>query len=349
MVSKSEFTEIVQEYLTAKYPEIEETYCKLIYKNNAELYGIVIKNDSSNISPVIYIDDFYDQILNGYPLDYICGQIGSIFEDSRQPQIDISWFTDIKKVKEMLSVKLISQNGNQQLLSEVPHFEYGDLAGIYQVDLGRNFTEAGASITIKNEHMKAWNISAEQLHQYAMQKMGSKEFTISSMADIFRNNFLGAGAFEINDSDLPDLQMYMLTSTDMRNGASGILNSNLLQSLSEKLGSDLIVLPSSIHEVILLPDRNFDFNELVEMVTDINQSVVNPEDRLSNNVYSYDSKEKVLCQGAEKKPMQIKICNMDQKLERISVLGKLKSHQSSLHTSDKDTQAKEHSQRQTER
>lgn len=349
MVSKSEFAETIQEYLLAKYPEIEETYYKLIRKNNVELYGVVIKDYSSNILPVIYIDNFYEQILNGVPLEHVCGQIGAFFEDNRQPQTDLSWFTDIKKIKEMLTVKLISQKGNQQFLSDVPHFEYGDLAGIYQVDLGRNFTEAGASITVKNEHMKLWNISAEQLHQYAMQNMESKEFMIGSMADIFRNNFLGAGAFEKNDSDLPDPQMYVLTSADMRNGASGILNSNLLQSFSEKLGSDLVILPSSIHEVILLPDRGQDYNELIEMVTDINQREVEPEDRLSNNVYSYDSKEKVLCQGAEKKPMQIKICNIDQKLEQNSVLGKLRSHQSSLHKPDKDIQVKEHSQRQTER
>lgn len=349
MVSKSEFAETIQEYLLTKYPEIEETYCKLIHKNNAELYGIIIKSYSSNVSPVIYIDNFYEQKLNGASLDHVCGQIGAIFEASRQPQTDLSWFSDIKKVKEMLTVKLISQKGNQQLLSDVPHFEYGDLAGIYQVNLGRNFTEAGASITVKNEHIKIWNISAEQLHQYAMQNMESKEFIIRSMADIFRDNFLGAGDFEVNDAGLPVTQMYVLTNTDMRNGASGILNSNLLQSLSEKLGSNLVILPSSVHEVILLPDHNFDYNELIEMVTDINQMEVEPEDRLSNNVYFYDSKEKVLCQGAEKKPMQIKICNMDQKLEQNSVLGKLRSHQSSLHKPDKDIQVKEHSQHQTER
>ena len=54
MVSINEFSETVQEYLLARYPEIEKIYCKPVHKNsNVVLHGIAVKDHSSNVSPMI--------------------------------------------------------------------------------------------------------------------------------------------------------------------------------------------------------------------------------------------------------------------------------------------------------
>ena len=89
--------------------------------------------------------------------------------------------------------------------------------------------------------------------------------------------------------------MYVLSNWDTLNGAAALLDAKTMEDISQKLGGDFIVLPSSIHEVIVLPaDVEMDRRDLEAMVQDVNAGEVAPEDRLSDHVYMYDSKEKEL-------------------------------------------------------
>jgi len=89
--------------------------------------------------------------------------------------------------------------------------------------------------------------------------------------------------------------MYVLSNADKLNGAAAILDSKTMEDISEKLGGDFIVLPSSIHEVIVLPvNEDMDRQTLEAMVQDVNAGQVAPEERLSDHVYMYDSQAKEL-------------------------------------------------------
>ena len=99
--------------------------------------------------------------------------------------------------------------------------------------------------------------------------------------------------------------MYVLTNADKMNGANSILDAKTMEDISEKIGGDFYILPSSLHEVIILPDTpEMDKDYLEHMVQDINAGQVAPEDKLSDHVYMYDSVEKEIVL-ADKMPERV--------------------------------------------
>lgn len=100
-------------------------------------------------------------------------------------------------------------------------------------------------------------------------------------------------------------EQYVLTNIAQINGATAILYPNLLQEIGEATQSNFFILPSSIHEVILMKD-NGDMNaeELQRMVMEINRTQVAPEEVLSDEVYSYDYRQQKLTMATS--PIQTK-------------------------------------------
>ena len=92
-----------------------------------------------------------------------------------------------------------------------------------------------------------------------------------------------------NDSGIPpEADMYVISNETRINGAVSMLYETELHELAEKLGSDLYILPSSIHEVIAVSATGGDPEELAQMVEDVNMGQVEIGERLSNQVYHYD-------------------------------------------------------------
>ena len=122
--------------------------------------------------------------------------------------------------------------------------------------------------------------------------------------------------------------MYVLSNADKLNGAAALLDAKTMEDISEKLGGDFVVLPSSIHEVLLVKDDgNASLPELKNMVEEVNATQVAPEEKLTDSVYHYDSKEHVF-ELAEKFEARQKAKEADissEKEEKTSVLGELKA------------------------
>lgn len=90
--------------------------------------------------------------------------------------------------------------------------------------------------------------------------------------------------------DVPDT-MFVLTNDTKVNGAAAILNDDTRQEIADKVG-DFYVLPSSIHETLIIPkDAGMELRDLEQMVQEVNQTQVAPQERLSDHVYEYDAKK----------------------------------------------------------
>lgn len=347
MLSINEFGEAVQDYLLKRYPEIAEIAIRPVTKNNGlVLHGMSIKKRDSNISPIIYLDSFYQQFREKeFTLDEVCNQIAMFYQQDNTPDLDLSWFSYYGQCRGKLTVKLVGIEENRELLKDAAHFEFGDLAGIYQIDLQNVFPAMGHStITVRNEHIAMWNIPDKQVYIDAILNLYYKEeYKITGLMDIIAGAIPENAAWDFGAVEKPIMEMYMLSNHDMCNGAAGMLRMDLLQDFSEQIGKNLVILPSSLHEVILVPeDQETDMKTLLDMVTSINRDVVDKEDFLSNNVYFYDRKTHEMYQGAEKRLMQIKIPVNEKTAEKISVLGKLKENQGKIQQNEKNIS--EHSQ-----
>ena len=86
----------------------------------------------------------------------------------------------------------------------------------------------------------------------------------------------------------PERSMWIISNERGTNGAASMLYENELHKLSVQLGTDLFILPSSIHEVIAVPADDLEPEELAQMVSEINMGQVELGERLSNQVYYYD-------------------------------------------------------------
>ena len=190
-------------------------------------------------------------------------------------------------VKERLMVELISGQGNEALLKTVPHSSFEDMQVVYRF---ANLDSTGQStdILIDNKMMDFFGITEDQLYRDAMEyapvNMPVRMETITEALEVDEDP-------EMTDSS--GSMLYVATSESGFLGASVLTYPGFMDQAAEKLEGDFYILPSSIHETILLKDNGLmTVKELEEMVRSINRTEVSPEEHLSDHVYHYDCMEK---------------------------------------------------------
>ena len=142
---------------------------------------------------------------------------------------------------------------------------------------------AHATIKVSHKMLELWDISFEEVYHRAYLNFMKEEATISSMADVMSE----LGYEEIGELDI---NLYILTNESRIHGATMILRESLLKELTVKFNSDLIVIPSSVHELLLVPILDsyfFDKDMFDNMVQEVNQSQVDPVEVLSDHIYLY--------------------------------------------------------------
>ena len=200
--------------------------------------------------------------------------------DETMKKLDL---TDYSKMKELLTLQLLSSNGNGYKLDDVPYRKVEDMTLIYRFDLG-DTGNGRTTILVTNDMIRRYDIDEEQLHQDAMSAtVNNRPASLRNMAEVLS---IGDG-----EGSSP---LWVATVDGGMNGASVIQYPGFLDQAARTLGSDFFVLPSSIHEVLLYQDDGtIGRKDLEEMVQSINEFEVAPADRLSDFVYHYDSKERV--------------------------------------------------------
>lgn len=270
-----------------------------VFKNNGlELTGLVIMEEGKTAAPTIYLDDFYAEYTSGRQMGGIIEEIASIYEDNRNKmEMDFSFFADYNLVKPRIMYKILNYEANRKLLTDIPFKTYMDLAVVFYVLIDHDSIGNG-SVLIHNSHMQIWDVDADEIYAAAVINTPRlMPYRFSSMENVVEEIFGTQDAIDFLESDeMSSHDMYVLTNTRKLFGASCLLYDNLLKRISDKLKSSLYIIPSSIHEVIIIPKKVFphDKNELVEMVRNINANEIAVVDMLSDNVYEYDRKSETI-------------------------------------------------------
>lgn len=281
--------------------ETSITLHPIIKNNNVTLDGLTIQEQSVNISPTIYLNYYYEDYQKGKKLTTIRDEILQAYQNSRSSEnMDLSFFTDYQKVKYRIVYKIIHYEKNKKLLENIPHFPYLDFAIVFCCLLLNN-PGGNATILIHNHHLDYWHITAKQLFSLAQKNTPTLLPTeIKSMEDILKEYcselpvFTDAG-LQSSCIQTPSVPMYVLTNTVKLFGASCILYPQVLSDFAQKMQSDLYVIPSSIHEVLLIPAREEkDSRYFNHMIQDVNSSQVQDEEILSDHVYYFSRKDGLL-------------------------------------------------------
>jgi len=296
------------------FPETENwsIIAQQVMKNNdTKLEGIVIMQPDKRVSPTFYVNRYYnDGFMPEATAQAICKEY--MQQKGRNLNAMEVLVRNIKcydKMQDKICYKLINTEMNKEFLKDVPHIRFNDdLSLCFYIQL-----DPEATVTINNQFINVWNLNEDnvleelyikanfnmmRLHPPVLDNMAHVLGYISDADDVAElEAFKG-----MEESNFP---MYVLTNETKILGAStlaynhGCILEDCRQAIEIRTGQhikNLIVIPSSIHEVVIMPaDDVEDVLELKETILDVNRTQVEPHEILSNNVFGY-SKENGLVQ-----------------------------------------------------
>ena len=243
-----------------------------VTKNNGtRRTGILFKQEDSNLAPTIYLEEFYQKYLKGQQVPDLADSICSIYQEIRvKKTCDCQNLFDFNHVKEHIVYKLIRRDANEELLKQIPYEPFLDLAVVYYIQID-NTRFGSAAIQIRNEHLRYWRVEKEEMRRFA-EKNTPRIYPVQ-IRQIVRF-------------------MYVATNEQCSLGAAVMRYPDFREKVRGMIRGDFYILPSSIHEVILVPESfGLEPERMQEMVKEINQTRVAPEEVLSDSVYYFDGEE----------------------------------------------------------
>lgn len=301
MMDYEMFKEIVREKIKDYMPpEYENAAVDILAVNkvNGKRDALALRKPGERVAPNLYLDDFYKDYKQCDDLEMTLRNMaerytGAAERAAKELKVDMS------RMKDRVTMMLVNTEQNKEMLADMPHREFQDLSVIYRYVVAQD-EQGVASFKVTNAIMEQAGMTPEELFQHASENT-KKMFPpkIASMEDVMLDMMKGddipdeladelVGFFDTEKD--PKESMWLIGNRSGVNGAVSMLYDENLHSLAEKMGTDLYIIPSSVHEVLAVSVEMGSGNpeELAEMVQQVNMSSVELEDRLSNNVYHYD-------------------------------------------------------------
>lgn len=286
MLNYEEFKKEILKRVREEAGEDAEVEITVIQKNNGTpKEAIAFSDKENNLQPLIYLESIYSQYCAGAELSVCVGFTVEVYRSVMGVDIDTA-YKDWKTVRNKIEMAVINKAWNADTISGIPHRDFLDLVLYCRVIIDKN--ENGVASTIVRSHMLSeWGISEEELWEAAFSNLKTEEFDIKDVNEVLGFIFREGGLSGTLDKNEFEPVLYVLTNKYQNRGAVGMLRTDLLEKFAEQGGCDLYILPSSIHEVLLLKDDEMPVDELRRMVRSVNRGVVDEMDRLSDEVYHY--------------------------------------------------------------
>lgn len=287
-----DFIETVKEHIKEVIQKQVHVYPVL--KNNGAVYdGLVIIDPILNISPTIYLNPYYHRYLEGVSMEDIFEDILKTYQENLpDSDFDVSLFQDFAKAKERIVMKLINASKNETLLTKVPHILIYDLAIVFLCNVS-DFVNEFATILIYNHHLSLWDVDTQDLYEIAqLNTPNLLRPQLDNLHDVYKY---------ITEDTLPyldDLDVNIMTNHLKIHGATCMVYPKLLDEISDIYEDDIIIIPSSIHEILLFPKENipngYSLEELNTIIEDINETQLTDDEILSDHIYWYHRDSKTI-------------------------------------------------------
>jgi len=292
----------IRNYLPPEYENADFQVVQKNKNNGVQLIGVQVNLPGKDLSPIIYVEQFFDEIRQGEPVDEVMNRFARCVEKSgRAPFMDSGIdLMNYDSLKEHLAIKLVNTQTNRKMLQEMPHENIEDLSVICYVDFPVDSREGKATMEVRNQYLSIWNIDEKALFQQA--RANTQPINTPVLQTMFGTwkslfdedacvkNLLDENTTEFGLSSHETA--YILTNMEMKYGAAMITQPEVLNKLEQLFPEGFYVLPSSVHEVLIVPDNGeMELKMLGEMVREVNKNEVERQEVLSDRVYSYD-KEK---------------------------------------------------------
>lgn len=264
--------------LTGKGESIRRV--RVLKNNGVKLDGFSCCVEGRREQPTVYVNHYFSGYMRPEDLKKLAEQILKVQKESLLARGgELLQVLKYENMKGRIFYRLISREMNEELLRDVPHLLWLDLAIVFYLKIPEEIID-NATALIHNSHMEQWGIDIKELYRTAAENMAGIPVMLEPMEQILRDCGL----------DSKTSGMYVLGIRGREYGAAVMLNPGVLRMCFERIGEEYYVLPSSIHEVILLPASCSDSaSELEGLVREVNESCISREDYLSGHVYRYIS------------------------------------------------------------
>lgn len=336
MKSYNEFIEYVKanvtDYLPEEFEKEEITIQQVVKNNNIVLDGLMIFSHGSHVSPAVYLNPLYEQYKEGKDLDEIVSNIADAYIENIEPVVNREFQAQLEDlgnyeiVKDYIFPKLVNLEKNSIRLQDAPYTQREDLAVTYYIKVLEN-SYSMSSLMITNFLMGKYGVTLEELHALAMENLEQLSPVVCVSLMDTAEEVIADGLSEregLSDEEAREhaeeiisnggMEMYYLSNEFKINGAVCIINENVQQMVADQVGGDYYILPSSVHEVIIVPKRvDVSPRDLTDMVNAINANFVSEDEYLSDKIYQYDAKEHKfsMCIPQENLKMELKV-NLEQ-------------------------------------
>lgn len=328
---KEGFQDALKAELAVRGADVELT-ARRVDKMNDSYDAITVRPVDSSIGVNISVEKAFAAYENGTPIPEIAEHFADAVEKGfrESPQVDLESLSDYEQMKSKLSMEVVSAEKNAEILESVPHERMEDMAVVYRFVLDQ--TDSGnGTILVTNQLLDQYGITKDQLRADAMENAPEiRPSEIRGMSEVMSEIAPGM----IPEVAPEDEQIFVATVPDKIHGAGVIAYPNFMEDAAQKMGGDFFVLPSSIHEVLLVRDNGqMTAKELENMVKEVNATQVEPADQLTDHVYHYDSQNH-LFELADKYEERMKEAEHDAIADKDSVLGDLKEKKQEIAKKD---------------
>ena len=262
----------VNEYAMQVAAIMNGTYREVEKANGVICHGVML--DMGNMSPVVYVDRFFAE---GLTPDEAAERIREDIVDAPKIENPMEIITDYEQAGKMLRARLYNKATKAEVYRSAAEYGFEDLIIIPYIDLGN-----GAAAKVTKSLLDHWGQDADTVISLAIEN--ARDYTITPLAQVLAE-LMGGMPFLAGEDDVP---LYVLTNENKTCGAIGVIAAKA--ELEERFPNGYVVLPSSIHEVLILPKEQLtqEMEALSEMIVEINQTQVAPEEVLGDHPYEFD-------------------------------------------------------------
>lgn len=268
-----------------------------VKNNDTACHAIVFRQTDSPAAPTIYIDELYEDYLDKkFTISEMAEKIKNTLQKSKEHVASYESLTfDYESCRDKIIYHLVSGKNNSHILETSPYIPFLDFAITFYIVC--NCSENGVeSIRITNELFEQWGIRMKELMDCAdintpflfpakMEKLEKVllEYLEDQDEEIPEGFYTGESSYGV----------LILTNKQGVNGASALLYPELIHEIADRYESDLYLIPSSVHEFLILPAKDsMELSELTTMIQQVNKNHVYPDEILSDHAYLYRREDK---------------------------------------------------------
>ncbi len=255
-------------------------YTEIVKNNNVKKEALVLQTKGEKTRPIIYIDSLLKTYACTGNIEESKNTVLEIYKRRDDVLADWNGF-GWEQVKPYVRIRLVRMEGNEEYLKDRPYKKVLDLAIIFVVLLNEKEGEIAAQVSWTQT--ETWGIDTEELYRTAMDNLRKEEFSITDMTSLFPAELVEVMPMGID--------VYIFSTKNRIHGARAMLRVDMLKAFADEKGCNLFILPSSVHEVLLICDeKEMCVAELKAIVSSVNRDpdVIEAEEVLSDSVYYYD-------------------------------------------------------------